>query len=115
MNLIKEESFSFALAVVNCNKFLREQKKEFVMSKQLLRSGTAIGALYREAEHAESKADFIHKLALAQKESNESLYWIDLLHYSGYLNDEYFQDLRKQNQSIVKILAKIIITMKAKQ
>ncbi len=73
MNLIKEKSHAFALEIVNCYKILTQEKKEYVMSKQMLKSGTAIGALYREAEHAESKADFIHKMSIAQKEANETL------------------------------------------
>ena len=74
-NIIKDKSFAFALRIVKLYKFLCD-KKEFVLSKQLLRSGTAIGALVREAEHAESKADFIHKMAIAQKEANETDYWM---------------------------------------
>ncbi len=73
-NEIKDKSLNFAVRIVNLYKYLCDTKKEFVMSKQLLRSGTAIGALYREAEHAESDADFIHKMAIAQKECNETLY-----------------------------------------
>lgn len=70
-NVMKDKSFAFALRVVKCYKYLLENK-EFVLSKQLLRSGTAVGALVREAEHAESTADFIHKMAIAQKEANET-------------------------------------------
>lgn len=85
-NIIKTKSFSFALRIVKLYQFLSLENKEFVLSKQLLRSGTAIGALVRESEHAESKPDFIHKLAIAQKEANESDYWIELLFQSDYLN-----------------------------
>ena len=77
-NVIKNKSF--ALRIVKMHKFIIKQKKEFVLSKQLLRSGTAIGALVQESEHAESKADFIHKTAIAQKEANETNYWIELLY-----------------------------------
>jgi four helix bundle protein len=89
-NIIKDKSFSFALRIIKMYRFLCENKKEFVLSKQLLRSGTAVGALIREAEHAESKADFIHKIAIAQKEANEAEYWIELLFHSEYIdeNDE---------------------------
>jgi len=83
-----------------------------LLSKQLLRSGTAIGALVREAEHAESKADFIHKLAIAQKEANESDYWIELLYQSEYLSREQFLSLKKDIEELNKILASIIITTK---
>ncbi len=78
-NAIRDKSFAFALRIVKLYQYLTEQKKEYVLSKQLLRSGTTIGALVREAQQAESKADFIHKLAIALKEANESDYWLDLL------------------------------------
>jgi four helix bundle protein len=91
-NVIKSKSMGFALRMVNLYKFLQE-KKEFVMSKQLLRSGTSIGALVRESEHAESKLDFIHKLAIAQKEANESNYWLELLHKSEFIDENMFQSL----------------------
>ena len=78
----------------------------------MLRSGTAIGALVRESEHAESKADFIHKLAIAQKEANESDYWIELLFQSEFLNETQFQSLNSDLAEINKILASIIITTK---
>ena len=85
-NVIKEKSFSFALEVIQIYKKLSSEKKEFIMSKQLLRSGTSIGANIREAEYAQSKADFISKLSIALKEANEADYWIELLHISGYIN-----------------------------
>jgi four helix bundle protein len=85
-NLIKEKSFDIALLIIDTYKSLVKDKKEFVMSKQLLRSGTAVGALIREAEHAQSKADFIHKMSIALKEANETEYWINLLHKSNCLN-----------------------------
>jgi len=78
-NIIKTKSFNFALRIVKLFQFLNTEKKEFVLSKQLLRSGTSISALVRESEQAESKADFIHKLAIAKKEANESDYWLELL------------------------------------
>ena len=73
-NIVKDKSFDFAVRIVNLSKYLTEQKREYVLSKQTLRSGTAIGALIRESEQAESKADFIHKLAIALKEANETDY-----------------------------------------
>ncbi len=86
-NVIKNKSFNFALRIVKLYQFLNQEKKEYVLSKQLLRSGTAIGALVRESEQAESKLDFIHKLAIAQKEANETDYWLELLFQSEYLNE----------------------------
>lgn len=111
-NVIKNKSFSFALRVVKLYKFLTQEKKEYVLSKQLLRSGTSVGALVREAEQAESKLDFIHKLAIAQKEANESDYWLELLFKSEYLNDAQFESLKEDIIEINKILASIIITTK---
>lgn len=111
-NVIKTKSFSFALRIVKLYQFLNAEKKEFVLSKQLLRSGTAIGALVREAEQAESKPDFIHKLAIAQKEANETDYWLELLFQSGYLSEIQFQSLNIDILEINKILASIIITTK---
>jgi len=111
-NIIKNKSFSFALRIVEIYKHLIKDKKEFVLSKQLLRSGTAIGALVREAEHAESKADFIHKMAIAQKEANEADYWIELLFKSDYLSKSEYFSINTAIKEISKILASIIISSK---
>jgi four helix bundle protein len=113
-NIVKTKSFSFALRIVKLSQFLNQEKKEYVLSKQLLRSGTGIGALVREAEQAESKLDFIHKLAIAQKEANESDYWLELLFQSDYLSQNQFQSLKTDIVEINKILASIIITTKQK-
>jgi len=113
-NIIKTKSFNFALRIVKLFQFLNQEKKEYVLSKQLLRSGTAIGALVRESEQAESKLDFIHKLAIAQKGANESDYWLELLFQSEYLNETQFQSLKNDIIEINKILASIIITTKQK-
>ncbi|WP_054559814.1 four helix bundle protein [Croceitalea dokdonensis] len=113
-NIIRDKSFAFALRVVKRYRFLCEEKIEFVMSKQLLRSGTAIGAMVREAEHVESKPDFIHKLAIAQKEANETDYWLELLHKSDYLEEKQYQSIIQDSKEINKILASIIITSKQK-
>jgi four helix bundle protein len=104
-NVIKFKSFAFALRIVKLYQFLIVEKKEFVLSKQLLRCGTSIGALVREAEHAESKLDFIHKLAISQKEANESDYWLELLFQSDYLNEVQFESLKLDIIEINKILA----------
>lgn len=110
-NVIKNKSFDFALRIVKLYQFLCD-KKEFVLSKQLLRSGTAIGALVREAEHAESTADFIHKLSIALKEANESDYWIDLLHQSGYLDEVSYKSIQADLLEILKLLVSIIKSSK---
>ncbi|MCP9198876.1 four helix bundle protein [Gramella sp. GC03-9] len=109
-NIIKSKSFLFSVKVVKLYKYLSSEKKEFVMSRQFLRSGTAIGALVREAEQAESKADFVHKLSIALKEANETEYWIDLLNASDYLEDARFQDFKKDIKEILKLLVSIIKT-----
>lgn len=111
-NIVKNKSFEFALEIIKLYKFLCEQKKEFVISKQLLRSGTSIGAMVRESEHAESKADFIHKLSIALKEANESEYWLELLVQSDYLNKESFGQINLQLTEILKLFTAIIKTSK---
>jgi len=111
-NVIKDKSFAFALRIVKMYKFLCDEKREYVLSKQLLRSGTAVGALVHEAEHAESRADFIHKMAVAQKEANETDYWIELLFQSGYLNKKSYESVIADVRELSRIIASIIITSK---
>ena len=113
-SVIKDKSFAFALRIAKLFRFLCEAKKEYIMGKQLMRSGTAVGAMVREAEHAESSSDFVHKMAVAQKECNESGYWLDLLHQSGYLTETEFRSIAKDQKEIAKILSSIILTMKKK-
>jgi four helix bundle protein len=112
-NVIKNKSFVFAIRIVKLYQFLCETKKEFILSKQLLRSGTAVGALIREAEHAESRADFKHKMSIAQKEINETLYWLELLIETGYLTNEQFKSINKDAVEIIKLLTSIIKSTKA--
>ena len=111
-NPLKEKSFDFAIRIVNLYRFLITEKKEYVMSKQLLKSGTAVGALAREAEHAESKADFIHKLSIAQKECNESLFWLELIERTEYITIEQFNSIFDDAVEIMKLTTSIIITTK---
>lgn len=113
-NVVKEKSFNFALRIVRLYQFLTEDRREFVLSRQLLRSGTAIGALVREAEQAESHADFIHKMAIALKEANESAYWIDLLHQSGYIEINAYESICSENIELLKLLTAIIKSSKGK-
>ena len=112
---ISEKSFAFALRIVKLSKYLQEQPGEYVLSKQVLRSGTAIGALVREAEHAESRSDFTHKMNVALKEANETVYWLELLHQSDYLNDTLFHSISKDAIELVKILASIVKTSRTKR
>jgi four helix bundle protein len=111
-NIIKSKSFTFAVKTVRIYQFLREQRKEFILSKQLLRSGTSVGAMIRESEHAESRKDFIHKLAIAQKEINETIYWIDLLKETNYLSEEQYISINTDAIELIKIITRIIKTTK---
>ena len=111
-NPVREKSFAFALRVVKLAKYLEGKKKEYVLSKQVLRSGTAIGALVREPEHAESRADFIHKMSIALKEANETLYWLDLLHQGEYIDEQSFKSVHSASAELVKLLVTIVKTAK---
>lgn len=112
-NIVKNKSFAFAVRVVKLYQYLSEQKKEFTLYKQLLRSGTSVGAMIREAEHAETKNDFKHKLAIAQKEINETTYWLELLRETDYLNEEQFESIQNDATEILKLLTTIIKTTKS--
>ncbi len=113
-SILKEESFKFAFEIIKMYKFLVETKQEFILSKQLLKSGTAVGALIREAQNAESKNDFIHKLAIAQKECDETIYWLELLKDASYLDSLDFTKAHKNATSILKMLKSAILTTKQK-
>ncbi len=112
-NAIKDKSFAFAIRIVKLYQFLCDTKKEFVLSKQLLRSGTSVGALVREAEHAESKLDFKHKMSIAQKEINETIYWLELLNETNYLTTDQFNSINNDAVEVIKLLTKIIKSTKA--
>ena len=111
-SLLQEKSFLFAIRTVRLFKLLTETKKEFVMSKQLLRSGTAVGALIREAQNAESKMDFIHKLSIAQKECDEALYRLELLKATDYVTETEYESIAKDNSELLKMLKSSILTVK---
>jgi four helix bundle protein len=110
---LREKSFCFALHVVKLYRYLYTEQKESVLSKQILRSGTAIGALQRESEYAESKIDFVHKLGIAQKECNESLYWLELLHQSGYIPETQYRSLQEEAEELMKLITASIRTAKS--
>lgn len=112
-NVVKNKSFAFAVRVVKLYQFLCEQKKEFVLSKQLLKSGTSVGAMVREAEHAETKNDFKHKMGIAQKEINEAIYWLELLKETDYLTSEQFESINNDAVEIIKLITSIIKSVKA--
>ena len=110
-NLIQKKSFDFAVRIVNACKFLKSNQ-EYDLSKQLLRSGTSIGANVEEAIGAYSRADFGFKLSIAYKEARETLYWIKLLHATDYLSKEMSDSLIKDAESICKIIEKIQVSLK---
>ncbi|MGK7902977.1 MAG: four helix bundle protein [Hormoscilla sp.] len=111
-NVVREKSFAFALRIVNLSRYLNQEKQEYVLSKQVLRSGTAIGALVRESEQAESRADFIHKLAIALKEANETQYWLELLHQSDYIDERSFKSIDQDCIELLKLLTSILKSTK---
>ena len=111
-NIIESKSFDFAVRIVNLYKYLCNEKKEFVLSKQLLRSGTSIGANISEAEKAQTKADFYTKMTIALKEANETDYWLRLLYATDYLTELEFESLRKDIREIISLLVSITKTTK---
>ena len=109
-NVVKDKSLEFVVRIVNLYKFLVNEQKEFVMSKQILRSGTSIGANIREAEQAQSRADFINKLNIALKEANETEYWLELLIRTEYITQEQYESINNDSTEINKLLISIIKT-----
>jgi four helix bundle protein len=114
-SILKVKSYNFAIRIVKLYQFLTKEKKEFVLSKQILKSGTAIGALIREAEFGQSKADFINKMNIALKEANETIYWLEILKEGGYINNMMFKSLNSDCEELVKILVSSVKTSKRKQ
>ena len=106
-NIIETKSFDFAVRIVHLYKHLTKTKREFVMAKQLLRSGTSIGANVAEGEKGQSKTDFNAKMNIAMKETNETYYWLRLLHRTGYLNDREFLSMEKDVREILAIITAI--------
>jgi four helix bundle protein len=111
-SVLREKSYQFALRIIKLYQFMAEEKKEFVLSKQILRSGTSIGANIEEGGHAQSKTDFIHKLSIAQKESAETNYWIRLLRDSNYLTAKQAESVLIDCEEIQKMLTSSIKTAK---
>ena len=114
-NLIEDKSFDFAVRIVNLYKHLQSKFHENNRSKQVLRSGTSIGANIKEATHAQSRKDFISKMNIALKESYETEYWLRLLHRTDYITKIEFNSIFAENQDITNIIAKIVITSKNSQ
>jgi len=113
-SILKQKSFDFAVRIVNLYKFLKTKQREYVVSQQLFRSGTAIGALIREAEHAESRKDFSHKLNIGLKEANESIYWLELLFVTEYINKKMFDSMIKDATELLKMLIASVKTTKSR-
>ena len=109
---LADKTMEFAIRIVKLNRYLTEQKKEYILSKQVLRSGTNPGAMVREAANAESGADFIHKLGIGQKEICETQYWLELLFRTDYLNEIEYQSLYSDTIEILKIIRSSILTKK---
>lgn len=113
-NIFVTKSFAFAINIVKTCQRVTEHRREYILTKQLMRSGTAIGALIREAQNAESKADFIHKLAIAQKECDETIYWLELMKEAEYLSESEFKELSGAATELLKMLRSSILTTKQK-
>ena len=111
-NVIEYKTYSFANRIVKAYRYLTKEQKEFILSKQLLRSGTAIGALVREAKFAQSKADFINKMSIALKEANETKYWLSLLYDNEYIDNPSFQSIFEEAKEVTAILVSIVKTTK---
>ena len=111
-NIIVEKSLNFAIRIVNLYKYLCSEKQEFVMSKQMLRSGTSIGANVKEGTYGQSKADFTAKMSIALKETVETGYWLELLHRTEYLTDEQYKSIVADYEEIAKLLTSIVKSSK---
>lgn len=113
-NLIQDKSFAFAIRIVNLYKYLVDKKKEAVLSKQLLRCGTSIGANIEEAIGAQSDKDFLHKISISYKEVRECIYWLKLLYATNFITSKQFESINVDAEEIAKIIAKIQLTFKKK-
>jgi len=114
-NPVLDKSKAFAVRIVKLCQYLAQRNGEVVLSRQLLKSGTSIGANIREGVRAQSKSDFVAKLCIALKESSETEYWLELLHETGYLTEAQFDDIYADAKEMVKLLTAIVKTAKAKK
>lgn len=113
-NILKNKSFNFAVRIVKLYKYLKKQHGEYILSQQIIRSGTSIGEIIREAEHAESTKDFIHKLSIGLKEANESKYWLDLLFATEFITNKMYQSVNADCEELLKLLTASVKTTKRK-
>jgi len=111
-DIVKDKSFQFANRIIKLYMYLSIDKNAYVLSKQLLRSGNAVGALVRESKNAESKPDFIHKLGIAQKECDETMYWLELLNQNKFIDKKQFDSIYKDAAELFKIIRSSILTAK---
>ena len=111
--VIQTKSYAFAIRIVNAYKFLTNDQKEYVLSKQMLRSGTAIGALVAEAHHAQSSADFLNKMNVALKEANETFYWLSLLRDTDYLSEQIYKSISIDCKELIALLVSIVKSVKS--
>jgi four helix bundle protein len=109
---LKNKSYAFAIRIVRLSQYLQTQKKEFILSKQILRSGTAISALIREAEFGQSKPDFISKMSISLKEANETAYWLSLLKDTDYIDEKMFCSIQPDCQELIAMLVSTVKTSK---
>ena len=113
-SVLRDKSYQFAIKIVRLVQWLQAEKKEYVLSKQMLRSGTAVGALIREAEFGQSRADFTHKLSIGLKEANETEYWLSLLNDTDYIKELEFKQMQTEFKELIAILVASIKTLKTK-
>jgi four helix bundle protein len=111
-SILKDKSYAFAIRVVKLSQYLQSEKKEYVLSKQVLRSGTAVGALIREAEFGQSKPDFISKMSISLKEANETDYWICILKDTNYIDQKLFESMQSDCKVLIAMLVSSIKTAK---
>jgi len=111
-NILIEKSYQFSIRIVRLSQYLTREKKDYVLSRQVLRSGTAIGALASEAKYAQSRADFLNKLTIALKEANETCYWINLLRDTDYISNTMHQSLYSDAEELLSILVSITKKLK---
>ncbi|MBK7883043.1 MAG: four helix bundle protein [Chitinophagaceae bacterium] len=113
-NILKSKSFNFAVRIVNLYKYLKKQHSEYILSQQIIRSGTSVGAIIREAEHAESTKDFIHKLSIGLKQINECKYWLDLLFATDFITNKMYHSVNNDCEELLKLLIASVKTTKRK-
>ena len=111
-NNLREKSFRFSVRIIRLYQYITEQKREYVLSKQLLRAGTSIGANVREADNAVSKPDFVNKLGISQKEADETMYWLELMKETDYLTPAQLDSIHQDAEELLKIIRTIILNTK---